>query len=107
MCRWLETSENSPSTTFVNKGEKRKGRGFSQQLRPQASTTYEEDDALAVLLCRLVDSWGSLRKVLGDHDGMDLDSGIQPEEKGFRYGGDLGCIVHVDDDVSASCTLYV
>ena len=38
---------------------------------------------------------------------MDLYGRSQPKEKGLRYSGDLGRIVHVDYDVSASSTLYV
>ena len=63
---------------------------------------------LAVLLLgRLLDRRGRLAQLLRGHHPMDLYGRSQPKEKGFRYGGDLGRIVDVDYQVSASCTLYL
>ena len=38
---------------------------------------------------------------------MDLDGRVQSEEKRFRYSGDLGGVVHVNNEVSTPCAFHI
>jgi hypothetical protein len=53
--------------------------------------------SLAVPLRRLFDRRSGPLQVLRSHHRMDLYSRVQSDEKGFRYSGDLGGVVHVKD----------
>jgi len=51
-----------------------------------------------VLLDRLLDSRACLRKILGHHDRMYFDVGVECEEPGLCYRRDLGGILHIEED---------
>src|SRR5215212_7097701 len=62
---------------------------------------------LAVPLRRLFDRRSRPLQVLRCHHWMDLDGRVQSEEKRFRYSGDLGGVVHVNNEVSTPCAFHV
>src|SRR5215208_7447801 len=63
--------------------------------------------SLAVPLRRLFDCFSRPLQVLRCHHRMDLYGRIQSEEKRFRYSGDLGGVVHVNNKVSTPCAFHV
>ena len=74
---------------------------------PGLITTLNARRFLTVPLCRLFDRWGRLAQVLRSHHWVGLYVRVKPEKKGFGYSWELGGIAHVNDDVSAPCTIHV
>ena len=62
---------------------------------------------LAVLLCHLLQRVHYPAHVLGGKHRMDLNGSAQSEVEGFHDSGDLGSVVNMDDEVSASCPFNV
>src|SRR5215208_115623 len=76
-------------------------------LRPGPMDSLYALGSLAVPLRRLFDRFCRLLQVLRCHHRMDLYGRVQSEEKRFRYSGDLGGVVHVNNKVSAPCAFHV
>ena len=62
---------------------------------------------LAVLLCYLLKCFVCSPHVLSRHHGMDFDDGAEFEKERFYDSWNLGNVVHDDDQVAASATVYV
>src|SRR5215216_411377 len=76
-------------------------------LRPGPMDSLYALGSLAVPLRRLFDRFSRPLQVLRCHHRMDLYGRVQSEEKRFRYSGDLGRVVHVNNKVSAPCAFHV
>src|SRR5215217_4717484 len=76
-------------------------------LRPGPMDSLYALGSLAVPLRRLFDRWSRPLQVLRCHHRMDLYGRVQSEEKRFRYSGDLGGVVHVNNEVSTPCAFHV
>src|ERR1700693_2509079 len=101
----VNTANMSPATRTVL-GNRQRRVAAGQRRRGNQPTGSRLGAPPSVFLARGLQGRPGFSQIVGNHDGLQLDTGVESQKPGLGDAGNLRSVLQVDKQISCSAAVY-